>query len=84
MKLKNLLDKTSKKTSVVLFDDCDEIFASVLKDNGADSGYSLLCIESGSHTARENVDRTPDTIDAYKVEYIVPLEFETLAVQVSW
>lgn len=84
MKLKKLLDKTSKMTDVVLFDNHDEIFASVVQDNGSDSGYSLLCVKSDSHTVKENFDRTPYTIDSYKVEYIVPLEFETLGVQVSW
>lgn len=84
MKLKKLLDITSKAAQVVLFDDNDEIFAGVVHDNGSDSGYALLCVESGSHSAKENFDRTPDAIDAYKVEFIVPLEFETLAVKVSW
>lgn len=84
MKLKKLLDKTSKASHVVLFDDNDEMFAYVEQDNGADSGYSLLCVKSGAHSAKENFDRTPDAIDAYKVEFIAPLMFETLGVQVSW
>lgn len=84
MKLKKLLDKISKATRIVLFDDKDEIFACVINDNGADSGYALCCIESASHSLQENLDRTPDVINDYKVEYIVPLEFQTVGVQVSW
>lgn len=84
MKLKNLLDKISKNTQVVLFDECDEIFACVINDNGSDSGYALCCIESNSHSLQENLDRTPDMINDYSVDYVVPLEFETLGVQVSW
>lgn len=84
MKLKKLLDKTSKTAQILLFDDKDEVFACVIKDNGADSGYALVCIDSDSHSLQENLDRTPDVLDDYKVEYIVPLVFETLGVRVSW